>query len=92
MLHTYTTVNDKIIDVLTETTLGTNGARYRHLDTKERIFEADNPLFVTIERNVRVWGQVHHALRLNRACKRTCYPEVPDINVRATLRAQTRLR
>jgi hypothetical protein len=58
MLHTYTTVNDKIIDVLTETTLGTNGARYRHLDTKERIFEADNPLFLTIERNDRVWGNI----------------------------------
>ena len=36
-----------LIDLLTQTTLGTNGARYKHLDTPTRILEADNPLFIS---------------------------------------------
>lgn len=47
-----------IIDLLTSTTLGTNGARYKHLDTPTRIFEADNPLFLSMERNEQVLGNV----------------------------------
>ncbi len=32
------------------------------------------------------------SLRLNSARKRTGYPEVPDVDVRAALRTETRLR
>jgi hypothetical protein len=38
--------------------LGTNGAHYRHLDTRERIRAADNPLHVSMERNERVIGNI----------------------------------
>lgn len=47
-----------LIDLLSATTLGTNGARYRHLDTAERIYEADNPLFLSVERDGKVQGNV----------------------------------
>lgn len=47
-----------LIALLTQTTLGTNGARYRHLDTKTRIFEADNPTFISLERDGKVQGNI----------------------------------
>jgi hypothetical protein len=47
-----------LIDLLSTTTLGTNGARYKHLDTPERILEADNPLFLSVERDGKVQGNV----------------------------------
>lgn len=48
----------EIIELLESVTLGTNGAHYRHLDTAERITEADNPLFLSIERNSNVISNV----------------------------------
>lgn len=47
-----------ILDLLEETTLGTNGAKYKHLDTSERIKEADSPLFLSIERNGKTLGNI----------------------------------
>lgn len=47
-----------LLDLLTRTTLGTNGACYRHLDTRTRILEADHPLFVSLERDGKVQGNV----------------------------------
>lgn len=47
-----------LLDLLTQTTLGTNGARYAHLDTRTRILEADNPLFLSVERDGKVQGNV----------------------------------
>lgn len=47
-----------IIDLLSQTTLGTNGAKYRHLDTPQRIHEADQPLFLSMERNEKVIGNI----------------------------------
>ena len=38
--------------------LGTNGARYIHLDTKERIKEADNPVSYSLNRNGRIIANV----------------------------------
>jgi hypothetical protein len=58
MIQTYTEPNDRILDLLSETVLGTNGSRYQHLDTAHRIYEADHPLFLTVERNNRVWGNL----------------------------------
>jgi len=48
----------ELLKLLKKTTLGTNGARYCHLDTETRIFEADNPLFVSLERDGQVQGNV----------------------------------
>lgn len=47
-----------LLDLLNNTTLGTNGAKYRHLDTTKRILEADNPLFLSLERNEKVIGNI----------------------------------
>ncbi|MFN5785861.1 MAG: hypothetical protein ACK46O_10115 [Flavobacteriia bacterium] len=47
-----------LLDLLTSTTLGTNGAKYKHLDTSQRIFQADDPIFLSMERNKKVIGNV----------------------------------
>ncbi len=52
------TACDSLIELLSRTSLGTNGARYRHLDTKNRILEADNPLFLSLEKDGKVQGNV----------------------------------
>jgi hypothetical protein len=49
---------EEIICLLENSTLGTNGAQYRHLDTRQRIQESDNPLFLSLERNEKVLGNV----------------------------------
>ncbi len=51
-------VTPAMIQLLESVTLGTNGAHYRHLDTRERIHSADNPLHLSMERNDRVIGNV----------------------------------
>lgn len=55
----------EIIELLESVTLGTNGAQYRHLDTAERIKEADNPLFLSMERNNNVISNVTFCRRGN---------------------------
>lgn len=47
-----------LLQLLSKTTLGTNGARYKHLDTPTRILEADNPLFISLERDEKVQGNL----------------------------------
>ena len=49
---------EEILALLESVTLGTDGAHYRHLDTRERIQEADNPLFLSMERHQKVLGNV----------------------------------
>jgi archaeosine-15-forming tRNA-guanine transglycosylase len=49
---------EEILTLLESVTLGTDGAHYRHLDTRERIQEADNPLFLSMERHQKVLGNV----------------------------------
>ena len=51
-------ISPSIQELLNSTVLGSNGAKYRHLDTPERIKEADDPLFLTLERNEKVLGNV----------------------------------
>ena len=51
-----TEVTSGILDLLQETVLGTNGAKYKHLDTSTRIYEADNPLFLSVERHEKTLG------------------------------------
>ncbi len=58
LLHTSESPTQAIIELLESVTLGTNGAHYRHLDTRARILEADHPLFLTIERNEKILGNV----------------------------------
>ena len=53
-----TEVTEEILALLESVTLGTDGAHYRHLDTRERIFESDNPLFLSMERHTKVLGNV----------------------------------
>ena len=49
---------EEIIRLLESVTLGTDGAHYRHLDTRERIVEADNPLFLSMERHENVLANI----------------------------------
>ncbi|MBI1836133.1 MAG: hypothetical protein HYR91_02590 [Flavobacteriia bacterium] len=54
------TLNEKasasLKELLHQTTYGTEGACYRHLDTLERIEGLDNPLHLSLERNKKVLG------------------------------------
>lgn len=49
---------EEIIQLLDSTVLGTNGAIYRHLDTRSRIPEVDNPLYLSTERNGKALGNI----------------------------------
>ena len=55
----------ELLELLNSVTLGTNGAQYRHLDTTNRIFEADNPLHLTLERNNKIIGNITVCRREN---------------------------
>jgi len=50
-LSTSRELSENLIQLLESTELGTNGARYIHLDVRKRINETDNPLSFYIERN-----------------------------------------
>lgn len=52
------TPSKQLIALLDSVTLGTNGAKYRHLNTEVHIHKADNPLHLSIERNERLLGSV----------------------------------
>lgn len=45
-------------NLLLGTTLGTNGAKYQHLDTEQRINDLDNPLYFGLERNKKALGNI----------------------------------
>lgn len=49
---------ESIIELLDKVTLGTDGAHYRHLDTRAKILEADSPLYYTLERNEKAIGNI----------------------------------
>ncbi len=51
-------ITPQIVELLTSVTLGTNGAKYRHLNTEERIHQLYKPLFLTLERRNKVLGTV----------------------------------
>jgi hypothetical protein len=50
--------SEGLLELLSQTTLGTNNLRYKHLDTPTRIKEADNPLFISLERDGKVQGNI----------------------------------
>lgn len=51
-------ISAELIDLLAETTLGTNGAKYRHLDIRSRILKADNPISLSLKRNDRIIANI----------------------------------
>ena len=56
---THTNIPDKsIIDLLTETTIGTNGAKYKHLHTKTKIHSLHKPHYISIRKNSKVIGNM----------------------------------
>ena len=52
------TISEDLVELLSGVELGTNGAKYVHLDIKERIKEADNPLSFSLERNNRLIANI----------------------------------
>jgi hypothetical protein len=44
-------ITPELVELLEGTTLGTNGAMYRHLDVKDRIYQTDAPLSFSLKRN-----------------------------------------
>lgn len=63
-LFTFSEETDqKLLDLLDDTVLGTNGARYRHLDTKEKMAECDRLIHLSMERNERVLGNISFCRR-----------------------------
>ena len=56
-------ITPELIELLSNTELGTNGARYVHLDTKDRIKDADNPLSYSLIRNGRLIANVTLCVR-----------------------------
>ena len=65
LLHTREHPTEGIISLLESVTLGTNGAHYKHLDTRWRIKELDAPLFLILERNNKVYGNITFCKRSN---------------------------
>jgi hypothetical protein len=55
----------EILELLTSVTLGTNGAKYRHLDTAEKVKQLYKPMFLTLERVDKVLGNITF-------CRRPC--------------------
>lgn len=51
-----TEATPELIQLLDQVTLGTNGAKYRHLNTVDRIHNADQPLHLSVERNEKLLG------------------------------------
>lgn len=49
---------EEIIQLLESVTLGSNGARYKHLDTRDKIKLLHDPLFLSLERNGKVLGNI----------------------------------
>ncbi len=54
---------EEVVSLLDSVVLGTNGAHYKHLDTEEKITQADNPLFLSMERNNNVLGNISFCRR-----------------------------
>ena len=52
-----------ILKLLKQTTLGTDGARYKHLNTEEIIADLDQPLFLSLERAEKVIGNISFCRR-----------------------------
>ncbi len=54
---------EAILALLKQTMLGTDGARYRHLNTVETVGDLDHPLFLSLERGEKVIGNISFCRR-----------------------------
>ncbi len=52
------TPTEQIVALLKSVTLGTNGAKYRHLNTEERLKQLYHPIYLTLERNGRALANI----------------------------------
>lgn len=50
--------NDDVLELLKSVTLGSNGARYQHQRLEQRIKQVYRPLFLNLERNGKVLGNI----------------------------------
>lgn len=57
------TISENLLELLSGLELGTNGAKYVHLDIEERIKEADHPLSFSLERNNRLIANITFCAR-----------------------------
>lgn len=55
--------NEGVLRLLDETVLGTNGAKYRHADTAEKLKQCDRLVHLTMERNENVLGNISFCRR-----------------------------
>ena len=51
-------ITSELVQLLEQTTLGTNGAMYRHLDVTERIYQTDAPLSFSLRRNEHLLANI----------------------------------
>ena len=51
-------ITSDLVELLEQTTLGTNGAMYRHLDVPERIYQTDAPLSFSLRRNEHLLANI----------------------------------
>ena len=56
-------LNEALISFLEKTELGTNGARYSHLDVRKRILDIDQPQSFTLKRQQRIVANVTFCVR-----------------------------
>jgi len=61
----HTKASEGVRNLLEDTTLGSNGAKYQLLDTKDKIDDLDHPLFLTLQRTDKVLGNVTFCRRNN---------------------------
>ncbi len=59
----YETATPELIQFLSNTVLGTHGAKYQHLDTQERIEQLENPLHLSLIRSEKILGNITFSRR-----------------------------
>ncbi len=59
----YEQATPELIHFLSQTVLGTHGAKYQHLDTEKRIDQLENPLHLSLIRNKKILGNITFSRR-----------------------------
>tara|TARA_B110000285_G_scaffold159983_1_gene178623 strand:- start:11222 stop:12217 length:996 start_codon:yes stop_codon:yes gene_type:complete len=63
VLEESTEISEELICFLEGTELGTNGAKYTHLDVRKRIHQTDNPKSYSLKRNATIMANVTFCIR-----------------------------
>lgn len=58
LIHIGNQPDEPILKLLDEVVLGTNGAHYKHLDTREKIVHIDNPIYFTLRRRENILSNI----------------------------------